>query len=336
MTMRRTPGARRAIKLGQVAVLVALFVLLWQTVDGREAARILLSAELGWIAASAAFLTVQTILSALRWRLTAHQLGFEIEPARAVREYYLAQLVNLSLPGGLIGDAGRAFRARERPGLVVAGQSVIFERLAGQLGLFAVFLGGFGLTLGMPGPLQWPAWLIWPVAIGLGACAATPLVIAALVRALGRDGHPLRRFVDRFVHAIAARNVRARQIAFSLATAGCNLMAFVCCALALGVALPPIATATLVPLILFSMLLPLTIGGWGVREGAAALLFPLMGATASEGLATSVAFGLVFTASVLPGLVVSWVAARDRNMAPAGGTAAALESCAPGPHGRPG
>ncbi|MFP4274670.1 MAG: UPF0104 family protein, partial [Paracoccaceae bacterium] len=49
--------------------------------------------------------------------------------------------------------------------------------------------------------------------------------------------------------------------------------------------------------------IPISISGWGLREGAAAALLPLAGATASDGFAASVAFGLVFTASVLPGLI---------------------------------
>jgi hypothetical protein len=55
------------------------------------------------------------------------------------------------------------------------------------------------------------------------------------------------------------------------------------------------------------MLIPLSISGWGFREGAAAALLPLAGATASGGLASSVAFGLTFIAAVLPGLVFVWL-----------------------------
>jgi hypothetical protein len=70
------------------------------------------------------------------------------------------------------------------------------------------------------------------------------------------------------------------------------------------------AIMVLVPLILSAMLIPATIGGWGFREGAAAALFPLAGASASAGFATSVAFGLVILAASLPGLPVLLQARR--------------------------
>ena len=71
----------------------------------------------------------------------------------------------------------------------------------------------------------------------------------------------------------------------------------------MGVSLPPATALVLVPLIVFTMLMPFTVGGWGLREGAAATLLPLAGATAAQGLAASVAFGLAFLVATLPGLV---------------------------------
>ena len=110
-------------------------------------------------------LSVQTVLSALRWKLTARQLGIRLGAGPAIGEYYLSQVVNQSLPGGMIGDAGRAVRSRSQAGLVAAGQAVIFERLAGQIAMFATLTMAFLATLAVPGGFEWPRWLAAPVAI---------------------------------------------------------------------------------------------------------------------------------------------------------------------------
>ncbi len=117
-------------------------------------------------------LTLQTILSALRWRLTAARLGQVIGVGEAVREYYLGQVVNQSLPGGMVGDAGRAVRTGRRAGLVRAGQAVVLERFAGQFAVAVVMIaagaaatltrradwpcpaGSAGLSSGSPGLLR--------------------------------------------------------------------------------------------------------------------------------------------------------------------------------------
>lgn len=284
----------RGRRLAQIALAAGMLVVLWHLADGAGAARRLVHAEAGWLFAAAVVLMVQTALSGLRWRLTAAQLGITISRAEALREYWLAQAINQTLPGGVLGDAGRALRQRGQAGLMASGQAVVLERLAGQAGLLAVLLAGMGLTWALPGGLDWPGGSGWLLLAGVGAAGAGT---AALARAPGRQAVALRR-------ALAAPGVWPAQMAFSLGTALCNVAAFGFCAWAVGAALPVAALGAVVPLILFAMVVPVTISGWGLREGAAAALFPLAGLSAAEGLAASVAFGLVLLATALPGVVV--------------------------------
>ena len=58
------------------------------------------------------------------------------------------------------------------------------------------------------------------------------------------------------------------------------------------------------------MLLPISIAGWGVREGVAALLWAAAGLSAVEGVAISAAYGLLILISSLPGAGVLLVGLR--------------------------
>lgn len=290
----------------QIVVAVGLFVLLWRTADGPEAARRLAAAELQWLAAAFAALTLQTIFSALRWRVTARQFGIRLGVRRALSEYYLAQIVNQSLPGGMVGDASRAVRARGQAGLLASGQAVVFERLAGQVAMFVTMAVAFVITIAFPGGLDWPRWLAVPLALVILGGLALPFAVRTLARVPLAVGRWAARLWNVLHRGLAARRVLPWQILLSIATTVCNLAAFWFCARAVGVELGLAATAALVPLILFTMLVPITISGWGLREGAAVALFPLAGASASEGLATSVAFGLIFILTVLPGAIFIW------------------------------
>ena len=283
----------------QGLVLTALAVLLFRTVDWAEAARLVTGARPMPLIAAALMLTFQTLLSALRWRLTASRLGIALPIEFAIREYYLSQVVNQSLPGGVLGDAGRAIRARGAAGLMASGQAVIFERVAGQLGLLSILVAALAINAVTPGGLRWPVAVqnaLW-VALGIGLIGAVALFLLNRSVLLGRS-------LLQFHHAVLAGPVLAPQVVLSLGTACCNIAAFALCAAAIGAPLPPVAAAALVPMILFAMVLPLSISGWGLREGAAALLFPVAGLSASAGLAASVAFGLTFLAITLPGLLM--------------------------------
>lgn len=303
------PLVRRAV---QIAVALGLLALLWQVADGAAAARLLAGANPWWLLAAVVVLTLQTGLSALRWRLTAAELGIPMARGTALSEYYLSQIVNQALPGGVIGDAGRALRSRQVAGLMAAGQAVVFERLAGQIAMFVVMSAGFLATLIVPGGVAWPLWALWMVGGMIFAGVAVPLALWLVARS--SIGARLRGQGAALWRAVFAPRVLARQAALSLTAVLCNIAGFGFCIWAVGVSLPIPAIMALVPLILLSMVIPLTISGWGLREGAAAALFPLAGASASDGLAASIAFGLVFLATVLPGALLFAMGTRRQPM----------------------
>ena len=296
---------------------MALLWLLWSRLDGPAALRQLAGADPGWLGGALLALTAQTILSAWRWRLTARGLGQSIPPGRALSEYYLAQILNQTLPGGMLGDAGRAVRARAEAGLRRAAEAVVLERLAGQAGLLALMLAGILLAVLLPGGPALPA----PVLATAGALFLIAISLAAAIAAAprlpgraGRAAIGLRQSIGR---ALVGRHVLPAQITLSLGTAAANLLAFDFCARATGTVLGPVATLALVPLVLFTMVLPVTISGWGLREGAAAALFPLVSASAAAGLAASVAFGFMVLAAALPGVAVFAVSDRRSGPTPA-------------------
>lgn len=309
-------GRAVIVRVAQALVSVALIVLLWQVADGADALAVLRAANPLWIVAALGALTLHTILAAERWRLTAGALGLPLTRSHALREYYLAQFVNSTVPGGVVGDAGRAVRSRDRAGLAVAAQAVIVERFAGQVALLATMVIAITVTTLVPGGLDVPSWMLGLAAtitaVSLGALG----LVLASTRLPGRVGARLTEFARTAAIAQVGRRVILRQLALSAGTTAMILAAFAFCALAVGLSLSFAAIVTLVPLMLMTMLIPVTISGWGLREGAAVALLPLAGASASASLAASVTFGLVGLVAVLPGVVVVWMSSRERRNTP--------------------
>lgn len=280
----------------RLALVLAVLVAVWVLADGRAALARLAGAEVGWLAPAFLLIHAQTVLSALRWRMVAGAMGMPMTPGRAIREYYVAQLGNQTLPGGVAGDAARALRARQGADLGPAATAVVVERLAGQGALLAVLAAGMAGSLAF-GTIRWPGATL-PVA---GAAILALVALAASFR------HP-RLSAAR--HAawvgLAAPGLWPRQAALSLLIVAVNLCSLASAARATGTAMPLEAVVTLLPLILAAMVLPLGIAGWGWREGAAAALFPLAGATPAAGLAASAAFGVLVLAAALPGALWLW------------------------------
>jgi len=59
-----------------------------------------------------------------------------------------------------------------------------------------------------------------------------------------------------------------------------------------------------------AQVLPISVGGWGVREAAAVALLAMTGIDAASALLVSIAFGLLIFLATLPG-VLFWLMLKD-------------------------
>lgn len=294
----------RAWRMAQLALTALLMALLWSAADGPQILRLLAQAEPLWLLVAVTALICQTVLSALRWKLTASFLGQSLHLPHAIKEYFMSQTVNQALPGAVVGDAARAVRARAQAGLAVATQAVVFERLAGQIAMFLTMACAFGVTSMLQGGLDWPPSFAAPLVAVIAIGGVVLFLITLGQRFPALLGPRLSRWMRPFYAAVLSRQALPAQIGVGAVITLCNLAAFGFCAWAVGVHLSAAALFAVVPVILFSMLIPFTVSGWGIREGAAAVLLPLAGVSAAEGIATSVMFGIAMLLAVLPGLVI--------------------------------
>lgn len=233
---------------------------------------------------------VQIWLSAVRWRFTAQRLRQEIPLGRALREYYVSASLNLLLPGGMAGDVLRAYRAHSKDagGWKRPASAVMLERMSGQFAF--VLLTGCGLA-------GWPLLLADRLPEGFAKLALLfgffVAVSAALIVALRRS--VLFSRFQAINHELAEvfwrRGALAVQLGLSFLIVSAYVAAFLVASSAAGAALPFIAAVTAVPLCLLSMMIPVSVGGWGTREAAAAALWPLFGFSAAQGVSASLLYG---------------------------------------------
>jgi glycosyltransferase 2 family protein len=257
----------------------------------------------GHIIAALAVVQVQIVASAWRWRFTARRLGQEMPLSLAIREYYVSSALNLVLPGGMAGDAVRAYRSRAEGegGWKRPAAAVFLERLSGQLVFFALVCGGL---------IAWPLFLggQLPGNFGVVIWIAAALVIAGLGLgiALRNAWLPARfRSLGPGLAAVFWKDgAWLVQAGLGVLIVGGYIATFMIASDAVGAPLPAIAAFTVIPLCLLTMLIPAGIGGWGTRETAAAALWPLFGYANVDGLAASLVYGLLsLVGAAVPGLV---------------------------------
>jgi glycosyltransferase 2 family protein len=92
----------------------------------------------------------------------------------------------------------------------------------------------------------------------------------------------------------------------------CTALAGYCIARGLGIDVGPLAMVAIMSLVTLVSALPISFGGWGVREVSVVALLGLLGVDRAAALAMSVEFGLLVTLMSLPGGLI-WLTMRQHR-----------------------
>jgi uncharacterized membrane protein YbhN (UPF0104 family) len=250
------------------------------------------------VVAAVTLTALTTVCSAWRWRVVARALGVGIGLPAAAGAYYRSLFLNSVLPGGVLGDVHRAVMHGRRAGDVVLGlRAVGWERLWGQV-IQAVVTVVVLLTL--PSPVRPALPYVLAGVAGVAGCAAL------VVRRVARRGRPRLASAARAVSADLRRGLLARAVWPQLTLASLLVMAghtatFVIAARVAGCTAPLGELVALLMVVQTAVVIPLSIGGWGLREGAAAWAFAAAGLGAATGITVATLYAVLMLAAVAPG-----------------------------------
>jgi uncharacterized membrane protein YbhN (UPF0104 family) len=283
---------------------VTLAVLVWRLgtgpfIDGVR------TVDGGALAAASGIAVLTTLCCAWRWRIVARGLGVELPLTTAVAAYYRSVFLNVTLPGGIVGDVHRGVsHGRDVRDVSRGLRAVAWERSAGQAVQIVLTVV---ILLALPSPVHSS---VLPVALGVMAAG---LGVALLSRARAADG---RSALAR-LRGAAARDIRdallARRawpavvVASALVVCG-HALTFLIAARSAGISAPASQMLPIALLVMAAMVLP-SIGGWGPREGVTAWAFGAAGLGANRGVSAAVVYGVMVFVASLPGaavLIAAW------------------------------
>ena len=299
---------RRVLDNLQIMASLVLLVFAWQVAGGAELLALLPETQPLWLLGALAMTLPMQCLSAWRWRYTARRLGVPLPFRRALAEYYVASFLNSTLPSGVAGDAARVWRhGRNQPG---AGReryrgalhAVLLERAAGQFAIAIVLVAGLVLNSELLAALPGALWLLIPIVliVVLLQCVLVSLALGVWIR---RPASILRQLADDLRRAWTPGRVFLLQLLLSMAVTVSYLLIFYLAGRAAGHVLQPAVALLAIPVVLYAMILPVSVGGLGLRELTAAGLWPLLDMAAPQGVLTALLYGGVVLAGSMPALV---------------------------------
>ncbi len=294
----KRPWAKGALR-GAIVSSVLLF-LVGRSIDVEAVLGILAGANLYWFAIAVAMVPFQMVFGGMRWRRVSTDLGLSMAPRRAVAEYALSMGLNTVMAGGMAGDAVRVWRHRVGHGSLARPlRAAVVERVIGHWAHLAVTVVGLAVwPLVHGGVAPGVAWVMVP-AIILGFCVLWSWPITGLATLVSDGRLALASLRQRVFHAV-----------ISLSLMGSILVGFWSASMALGLPLG-FGVFTAVPLLMLVLVLPFSIGGWGLRELSAAVVFSVLGWSTESAVALSSAYGLSVMVGAMPALLVWFIPAQE-------------------------
>lgn len=257
-------------------------------------------------------LMLQSLTIALwswRWHVILQAFRSVARFAESLRMTHVSTFLNMVLPTSIGGDIGRVWMATRRGlNLRQSTFAAIFDRAVGLLTLILVAVLG-GLLTRQLFEVQ-----TVPKLSMLGGMLIASVVFLVWrtrrARALARDGQ--RRPLASLFAELLEPLLVTQSIAVSVA--GHLLAVAVAVVLARGLAFDlSVAEALfLFPAVLLAASLPVSVGGWGVRELTAIPVFALIGMKADTAAAMALLFGATHVAAAGLGAGVALIAVPGR------------------------
>jgi glycosyltransferase 2 family protein len=259
-----------------------------------------------WLMALAVLVLVAVpAVSIPRWRAILRRLGHALPLSLITRSLYIGAFFNQFLPSSIGGDAWRIwFCTRAGVPLGIATSSVLIERLVGLLAVLLCFCLTFPILLGRVGddPVRWLLWLLFASCFG-AILGLTVIAIAARKLERFRPLRPLAALG--FALASVARSSDVPLLIWSgILGQLVAIVAFYLICRSVGAPLSFIACAVTLPPGLLVALIPVSLGGWGIREGALIVLLGFYDISPEQALVVSALFGLSLLAASTPGFLV--------------------------------
>lgn len=287
----------------RAAVSVGILYMIVRKIDVAQVLPLLSHTHFSLLLLALLMQAASTTLAAYRWHLVMHNLQMHMPWVFYCRSYFKGMFFNQALPTSIGGDAVKIidlvraqFRKRD------AFYGVVVDRLLGLGGLLLLCL--ISCVIGKTALPDWVYQTIVSLNLG-GLLGFFALMYCYTLPFLKRLPALRQRLYDvsvRLKNTFSAQ--RGMIFLTSLLIPACALLGFAFTGWALGLTVDLSSYFILIPPAIVFTVLPISIAGWGVREGALVTLFATIGADSTLVLMMSLLYGLSLILVSLPGLVL--------------------------------
>jgi uncharacterized membrane protein YbhN (UPF0104 family) len=278
-------GKRGALAL-RILVSAALLGAVLAYADVGDVAQAVRDGSWGWLVAALGLMAAAVVLGALRWWLLLEGAGIHVPARKSIRPFAMSSVLNILLPTAVAGDAVRTWVVgRESGRLLGAAAATVIDKLTALTCLVVV---------------GWAAYVVDRESVPHSVIVAFGWLTGGLVAALALAGLAAAG-VRPILHRLPERAAVMIRESWSIVRGWGGSPKLVGSVVALGLAYQALVVAVLVlvaktvgvelgfalaavssAIVLVATLIPVSVGGLGIREGGFVLLLGQAGIGAAD------------------------------------------------------
>ena len=289
----------------KILVTTLLFVLIFDKVDINSTIMMLKTIAPSFFIIALLVMIVEVLIANFRWKIVLKQLGSNITFYKALRYLWIGVFFNQALPSSIGGDAVRGYYLckNENYSLSDATIGVLLDRVIGLLGLVLLVI----LTI----PLIFEStitvltkWTILSIIF---------FALLAIILSLIIDLIPNKFSQLKIINGLVKFSTKGREVLFSYYGLIAVILSIIIhltfvfaawlLAYGMGLDIPFIGMLLIVPITNLLIALPISIAGWGIREGLFITGLGYLNVSSDAALALSILYGLLMLVVSLPGFV---------------------------------
>lgn len=299
---------KNLIKL--IITIIILYIIL-RVINTDKLLSILYDIKIPFLLLAILFQFLSNLVASFRWNLIMTSLDFKEKLAVYIKSYFKGTFFNQALPSSIGGDAirvlelgAKGYSKRE------AFYGIFIDRIIGLLGLLLL-----NLIANFMNSNLLPSWLFNLInLIGIGSILG--LIMLVLIRKIKQfEDLPILGLVynlsRRFRKVYNNLTNIIIQTSLSIVIHLLSIIAIYAISIALGMDYSLWVFLVIFPPVILFTLIPISLAGWGVREGAMIGLFMLIGAPKEAVLSLSVLYGIIVIICSLPGMYF-WLTSKNK------------------------
>ena len=249
---------------------------------------------------------IQLLVISVRYHKALECMGIYIPLIKTARSSYIGYFFSQTMISFVGGDMMRVLTTSDSGEKISQiTKAVVIDRLAGFAGQILLIALTLPFLIPVLPTVELKTFLFLII---LGSFALVFIVFFLGKKRGIKDSKgivgKLRNYSKRILDRLYTGQALLYIFGLSFLIALINCIAYFAIAKALNIQLTFLQLLILTPPALFLSMMPISISGWGIREGATVMMLAIVGISSSDALCISIIFGLSLLAISLPGGII--------------------------------